>query len=38
MRLGEAGACMDWLERNPDIKLVDFGEVGIMGKLFLVNR
>jgi O-methyltransferase len=38
MRLGEAGACRDWLARNPDIELVDYGEVGIMGKMFLVNR
>ncbi len=38
MRLGEAGACKDWLARHEDIKLVDYGNVGIMGKLFLVNR
>ena len=37
MRLGEAGACRDWLAAHPDIELVDYGEVGIMGKLFLVN-
>ena len=37
MRLGEAGSCRDWLARNPDIELVDYGEVGIMGKIFLVN-
>ena len=38
MRLGEAGACRDWLAEHPDLELVDYGDVGIMGKLFLVNR
>jgi hypothetical protein len=38
LRLGEAGACRDWLAANPKIELVDYGEVGIMGKLFVVNR
>ena len=38
MTLGEAGACLDWLKANPDIHLVDFGIVGVMGRMFLVNR
>lgn len=38
MRLGEAGACRDWLAEERDVELVDYGDVGIMGKLFLVNR
>ncbi len=38
MRLGEAGACADWLAEHPELRLVDYGNVGIMGKLFLVNR
>ena len=38
MRLGEPLACTEWLADNPDLSLVDFGEVGTMGKLFLVNR
>lgn len=37
MRLGEAGACYDWLAENPHISLVDFGNVGVMGKMFVVN-
>ncbi|SRR5665213_1713960 len=37
MRLGEAGACADWLLENDKIKLIDYGDVGIMGKLFIVN-
>lgn len=36
--LGEAGACLDWLGCTQDIHLLDFGNVGIMGKLFLVNK
>ena len=38
MRLGEPGACADWLKVNSSIRLIDFGNVGIMGKLFIVNR
>ena len=38
MRLGEAGACNDWLAQHPDIQLVDYGHVGCMGRMFLVNR
>jgi hypothetical protein len=38
MRLGEAGACADWLAKNPAISLVDYGNVGVMGKIFIVNR
>ena len=37
MRLGEPGACSDWLRENPSIRLVEFGNVAIMGKLFIVN-
>lgn len=37
MNLGEPGACADWLSSNPAIQLIDFGNVGIMGKLFIVN-
>lgn len=37
MSLGEAGACHEWLQKNPAYSLVDFGRVGIMGKLFIVN-
>lgn len=38
MQLGEPRACHDWLAENPDIELVDFGVVGVLGKLFIVNR
>ena len=38
MRLGEAGACREWLSEHPELELVDYGNVGIMGKLFIVNR
>lgn len=37
MRLGEAGACNDWLAQHPDIQLVDYGHVGCMGRMFLAN-
>lgn len=37
LRRGEALACAEWLRENPVISLVDFGNVGIMGKMFLVN-
>ncbi len=35
---GEPRACREWLERHPDISLVDYRTVGITGKMFLVNR
>ena len=38
MTLGEAGACQHWLSDNPNLSLIDFGNVGIHGKLFIVNR
>ena len=38
MRLGEAGACRDWLAAERGLELVDYGDVGIMGKLFIANR
>ncbi len=37
MSLGEAGACHEWLQQNPWLSLIDFGSVGVMGKLFIVN-
>jgi len=37
MTRGEAGACAQWLKENPNLKLVDYGIVGIMGQLFIVN-
>ena len=36
--LGEPGACMDWLKETPNLSIVDFGDVGIMGKCFLGQR
>jgi len=38
MRLGEAGACRDWLTEHPGLELIDYGHVGTMGKLFISNR
>lgn len=38
MTLGEPGACADWLAEHPGLTLIDFGNVGVMGKMFLVNR
>ncbi len=38
MSLGEAGACGDWLKENPGISLTDYGDVGIMGKCFIVQQ
>lgn len=35
--LGETGACSKWLENHPNIGLIDYGNVGTMGKLFIVN-
>jgi hypothetical protein len=37
MTRGEAGACAQWLKENPNLKLIDYGIVGIMGQLFIVN-
>lgn len=37
LSLGEGLACAEWTQKNPHLKLIDFGDVGIMGKLFLVN-
>ena len=36
-RLGEMGACEDWLAEQPGIQLLDFGDVGTMGKSFIVR-
>ena len=38
MRRGEARATYEWLQTKPDIELVDWGNVAVMGKMFLVNR
>ena len=38
MTLGEAGACHEWLKDNPEVRLIDYGDAGIMGKMFIVNR
>lgn len=38
MTLGEAGACGDWLKENPGLSLTDYGDVGIMGKCFIVQK
>jgi len=35
--LGEARACEEWRTKNPHIQLIDFGDVAIMGKMFLAN-
>ena len=37
LSLGEGQACKEWLANNPHITLIDFGDVSIMGKMFLVN-
>jgi hypothetical protein len=34
---GEARAAREWLEREPSVRLVDYRNVGITGKMFLVN-
>lgn len=34
---GEAKACAEWLAQNPGLKLVEYRNVGIHGKMFLVN-
>lgn len=38
MSLGEPRACSEWLLHHPDIRLIEYGNVGTMGKLFMVNR
>ena len=38
MSRGEPGACAQWLAESPTLRLVDFGNVAIMGRLFVVNR
>ena len=38
MGLGEAGACNAWLKENPGISLTDYGNVGVMGKCFIVSK
>lgn len=38
MARGEAGACADWLAETPGLRLADFGAVGVMGRMFLVQR
>jgi len=37
MNHGEALAAAEWLARNPQIRLVDYRNAGITGKMFLVN-
>jgi O-methyltransferase len=34
--MSEAGACAAWLSANPNIQLMDFGNIGSMAKYFLV--
>jgi hypothetical protein len=34
---GEARAVREWLERHPEIRLVDYRNVGVTGKMFVVN-
>jgi len=34
---GEAKACAEWLKRNPHLSLVHYRNVGITGKMFLVQ-
>jgi O-methyltransferase len=38
MAHGEARATREWLERHPAIRLVEYRQVGITGKMFVVNR
>jgi len=35
---GEARAAREWLERHPQLRLVEYRNVGITGKMFVVNR
>lgn len=37
MNSGEPRACREWLEANPHIKLVEYRNVGVTGKMFVVN-
>jgi len=37
MNHGEARAAAEWLARNPRIRLIDYRNAGITGKMFLVN-
>jgi len=37
MNHGEARAAAEWLARNPRIRLVDYRNAGVTGKMFLVN-
>ena len=37
MKHGEALAAAEWLERNPRIRLIDYRNAGITGKMFIVN-
>jgi O-methyltransferase len=34
---GEARACSEWLKRHPEFSLTEYRNVGIFGKMFLVN-
>jgi hypothetical protein len=34
---GEPRAAREWLQRHPEIRLVDYRNVGITGKMFVVN-
>jgi O-methyltransferase len=35
---GEGRACQEWLERHKNIKLVEYRNIGITGKMFIVNK
>jgi len=35
---GEARAAREWLARHPEMRLVDYRNIGITGKMFVVNR
>lgn len=37
MNHGEPKACAEWLARNPKIRLVPYRDVGVTGKMFIVN-
>jgi hypothetical protein len=37
MNHGEPRAAREWLERHPEIRLIDYRQVGITGKMFVVN-
>ena len=38
MHTGEPKACSEWLKRNPHIQLVWYRDLGITGKMFIVNE